>query len=509
MILTEKPKSKTKEIKTISKKHFDKVLELVETAKYRVLFLLMYDAGLRITEACSLVISDVDFKGKELSVFTLKKKSGNELIRVIPMTTRLTDELAKYYQTLKKRNKSSYWFPSGSKVSKLDYYSPYTARKRFNKYFPNATPHYCRHSFITNLINAEVDIFVVKELAGHSNIKMTQIYVHIAKNQKQLAIENLEPELTIFQKLGKRFRVRPQIEFVAEHGNVNFIVGRENEMLELIEKSDKKINILVLGNQGVGKSHLIENLKLANTNILRLDEMGTVKKTLKAMVLSVFEEKEFLADRIFGDKGKDYGKILDKETIKYLTDLLLDITQKHEFTIIIDDLSRIPPSGVKALEKLNSHFHIIGAARRITIDKSTFTTNFEVIRLENLKRVDAFKMIDKLSYNLVTKIENYEMYRNHIYEQTDGNPKYIFEMIERYDKETFVTSEVTRSVNHLSAIKEIDMSLPILIALSSLMILRYFGRETGETSYQFIGAIFMMFALFGRTFFNSFKRKFV
>jgi hypothetical protein len=494
--------------RVISREHFDKTLERVKIAKYRCLFLLMYDAGLRISEACSLCVGDVDFQKSILKIFTLKKR-GDEVIRVIPMTSRLREELALYYQNLQFRKSADYWFPAGKASANLEYYNPKTAWKRFKRYFPLGKPHDCRHSFISNLIASGVDIHTVKELAGHSSIKMTEIYIHIAANQKLLAIQNLEPELTTFQKLQKRFRIRPQIEFSAEFGTVNFIVGRESEMLELIEKSQKKINILILGGQGVGKSHLIENLKIPNQNILRLDEMSSVKKTLQTMIIQILEEKQHLADVIFNDKGDDYGKIISKETIKYLTELLLEITQKHEYTIIIDDLDRIAPMGVKALEKLNGHFHIVGAARRIKIDKGSFTTNFEVIRIDVLKRADALKMIDKLSYDMTSKIENYEMYRNHIYEQTNGNPKFVYEMIERYDKEISVTSEVTRSVNHLAAIKEIDMSLPILIALSSLMILRYFGKETGETSYQFIGAIFMMFALFGRSFFNSFKRKFV
>jgi integrase/recombinase XerD len=495
-------------IKYISKEHFKRTLERVKTPKYRCLFVLMYDAGLRSSEACSLQIGDVNFKESIIKVYNLKKRDIDSY-RTIPMTSRLREELAIYYQNVSSRGQYDYWFEAGKKATKLEYYSPKTSWKRFKIFFPNARQHDCRHSFITNLVMSGVDIHVACELAGHSSITTTQIYVNIAMNHKRLAIDNLEPELTIFQRIAKRFQSLPQIEFSAEVGSVNFIVGREVEMMRLIEFSSKSINVLIVGSQGVGKSHLIENLKISHGNVIRFDEFGTVKKTLQMMILEILKDKQHLADRIFNEKPETYGKILDKKTIKYLTELLIEITEKHEYSLIIDDLDRIPPSGVKALEKLNNHFHIIGAARQIKIDKASFTTNFEIIRIENLKRVHALEMIDRLSYNLTTKIEDYEMYRNHIFEQTDGNPKFIFEMVERYDKETSVTVEVTRGVNHLTAIKEVDMSLPILIGLSSLMILRYFGRETGETSYQFIGAIFMMFALFGRSFFNSFKRKFV
>ena len=40
------------------------------------------------------------------------------------------------------------------------------------------TPHKLRHSFASKCIREDVDIFIVKELLGHSNITTTEIYLH-------------------------------------------------------------------------------------------------------------------------------------------------------------------------------------------------------------------------------------------------------------------------------------------------------------------------------------------
>jgi hypothetical protein len=66
-------------------------------------------------------------------------------------------------------------------------------------------------------------------------------------------------------------------------------------------------------------------------------------------------------------------------------------------------------------------------------------------------------------------------------------------------------------VSHTTALKETDMSLLVIIFLSSLMILRYVGRDVGSDrgAYMLIGGAFLVFALFARNILNMGKRKFV
>lgn len=53
------------------------------------------------------------------------------------------------------------------------------------------TWHCARHSFATNLIYYKTDVTIVSKLLGHSTLKYTQRYTHIAEELKRNAIDNL------------------------------------------------------------------------------------------------------------------------------------------------------------------------------------------------------------------------------------------------------------------------------------------------------------------------------
>jgi site-specific recombinase XerD len=60
----------------------------------------------------------------------------------------------------------------------------------------NFSWHCLRHTFISRLVMAGVDLRTVQELAGHKNIAMTCRYAHLAPGHQQAAVEKLVPSAT-------------------------------------------------------------------------------------------------------------------------------------------------------------------------------------------------------------------------------------------------------------------------------------------------------------------------
>lgn len=54
-----------------------------------------------------------------------------------------------------------------------------------------ATPHACRHTFITNLVQEGIDSLTVQRLAGHKSLAMTNRYTHLAAKDLEGVIHKL------------------------------------------------------------------------------------------------------------------------------------------------------------------------------------------------------------------------------------------------------------------------------------------------------------------------------
>lgn len=478
-------------------------------AKYRLLVLLMLDAGCRVTEAVSIRISQLHVARKVLVIRTLKK--SREHFREIPMTPRLLDALAEYWAYVKDRSPESFLFPS--KSSKEGYCSRKVVWRVIKDLTGNAHPHMLRHTFCSRLAQAGTDAFTIKELAGHEKTSTTEIYIHASKDAKNQAINTLGKEPWL-KKLSRKLFPRPRVDIMpVTSGPLGYTIGRKQEIARLTDLSAKKVNVLLLGDQGIGKTHLLEIFAKSGQagKLLRIDDMTAIRKTLAGLVLTLFNgDKDKVRDLLYGPEA-DIDRIVTKESIKRLCELLIRTTEKHEYTIVVDDATRVTPMGITVLEQLNAHFHLIIAARQIKIQQVSFLTNFEKIQLEKLPRHEAIELIIKASTDFTSRIDDWEAFKAHIWRSTNGNPKFILEMVERFRREPFVSNELLHQVSHTTALKEIDMSLVVIISLSCLMVLRYLGGEMGSDAgaYRLIGGAFLIFALFARNLLRVGKRKFV
>ncbi len=156
------------------------------------LITILYMAGLRRFEAANLCVRDYD---RETGVVTvLKGKRGKKRLIPIkkswraPIETWLDEQLGRPEAPL---------FPSrdrrhpGQPIN-LRGVSYIVERTRKKAGLARLTTHDMRRSFITNLIEAGVDLVVVRRLAGHESVNTTAGYDRRGREAEDAAIDKLE-----------------------------------------------------------------------------------------------------------------------------------------------------------------------------------------------------------------------------------------------------------------------------------------------------------------------------
>lgn len=510
-----KPKMKaTGAINYLDKDKSERLLSAVENLKHKAAILIMMDCGLRVTECVTLRMENFDFKKKILYVKSLKKRE-NELIREIPISNRLLQVLADYLKERKPTTASDYLFQGSGNTDHLTRKAMNRVCERLkakNPAFSNLHPHALRHTFATQMLANGAELHNVKTLLGHTSFNTTLIYNHtpieiLRQNIDDMSSKKISWFSRIWRKIVGIKAVPTLINFHSEPNQ--YIIGREREILQVIDNLNKNINTILVGKIGIGKSHILKQIEFRDRKILKIDEMSNLKLTFVNMLLYLLDnDKEAIKDMIYADYDKSkLQQKLQKDSIQTLIDEIIRITAKHEYVLMINNVDGITAKGMKTIELLKDHFTIITTAREIPLNKANFIWNFEKISITQLPRTQSLELIHKLSYDI--DVEDFELYRNHIYDQSSGNPRVIFELCERYRKETIVTDDVIRSVRHIGGLPEIDMSFVIVIILAGVSILRYTSREIGGESLRFIGGMALVLLMLSRYFLSKAKRKFL
>lgn len=141
---------------------------------------LLIDTGARYSELSNLTWSQVNLSEKTINLWRSKVK--NESIPY--MTERVFLILFN-----RKVNSEKYVFQNSKGTARN--YIPTTLRKAFNRAgLIDCTPHTLRHTFATRLIQSGLNLYEIKELLGHSDIRTTMRYAHL--EQKNISLKAAE-----------------------------------------------------------------------------------------------------------------------------------------------------------------------------------------------------------------------------------------------------------------------------------------------------------------------------
>ncbi len=171
-----------------SQQEIKTLLTAPKLLKHRVLFGLIYDCGLRISEVQNLKITDVDFDRKQIHIRESKHKKD----RYVPFSAISLRGLKKYINTSHPKTWLFNGKIRGQQLSRGGIRHAFRAAIDKTNIEKPVCIHTLRHSYATHLLEMGLDIVSVKNQLGHAEIRTTMMYLHIAQSNPKAGFSPLE-----------------------------------------------------------------------------------------------------------------------------------------------------------------------------------------------------------------------------------------------------------------------------------------------------------------------------
>ena len=156
---------------------------------------VLFSCGLRISELCSLKLSELYLEEGYIRVHGKGRKE-----RLVPIGDSAIDRLRQWFVVRQgckvKPGEEDFVFVSlrrGKRLSRISlcvYIKEYAAKAGIRK---NISPHTFRHSFATQLLEGGANLRAIQAMLGHEDIGTTEIYMHVDKTHLRREILEHHP----------------------------------------------------------------------------------------------------------------------------------------------------------------------------------------------------------------------------------------------------------------------------------------------------------------------------
>ena len=165
------PKEDPKMKIPLTEEEVRRVDEALPLTRDRIIFHLMLDAGLRVSEVCNLKRDDIDFENNYIRI----RNSKNNRNRVVPLCARLKNWTRYHYSGTEYLLVAK----NGEKLSDNAVKQMFHGLKK-KAAVPRLHCHLCRHTFATSYIMGGGNMEMLRMMMGHTDYNTTKIYLQMA-----------------------------------------------------------------------------------------------------------------------------------------------------------------------------------------------------------------------------------------------------------------------------------------------------------------------------------------
>lgn len=173
--------------KYLTQDELHRFFNVITSPRDRAMFALIYHYGLRVDEAATLTVEDIDLKNHRIRIRRLKNGIGGE-----KPVWRHTAKLLRTYLRVR-RDVPPYLF-----TGRQGALQKRQIQKLFNNYayaagLTTRNIHTLRHSIAVHLLEARRGIEYIADHLGHRNIRNTRVYAQITNPLRAQVFRELEP----------------------------------------------------------------------------------------------------------------------------------------------------------------------------------------------------------------------------------------------------------------------------------------------------------------------------
>lgn len=165
----------------LSVQEVERLLNACKNIKHRTLLMVVYGAGLRISEALNLKVSDIDRDRQTLHI----RYTKNARERYVPLSPVIVQALTDYWHAYRF---TDYVFPGGNPdrpLSQTSVAKVFKAAKAAAGIKKKGGIHSLRHSFAVHTLESGGDLIAIKRLLGHRSIHSTVRYCEFSPNYEK------------------------------------------------------------------------------------------------------------------------------------------------------------------------------------------------------------------------------------------------------------------------------------------------------------------------------------
>ena len=185
----DRPRSERKLPDTLNPKEINQIIDSVDLSsrhgeRNRTLLETLYSCGLRVTELIDLKCSKLFLDDGFLTVIGKGNKE-----RLVPLNKTLVKYLKNYIQLVRSHQNIAtghedfvFLNNRGKQLTRMMIFTIVKQQAKTAGSKKSISPHTCRHSFATQLLQGGADLRAIQTMLGHESISTTEIYMHIDRD---------------------------------------------------------------------------------------------------------------------------------------------------------------------------------------------------------------------------------------------------------------------------------------------------------------------------------------